>query len=169
MIRPSVANARLRDVPAELAAFLERYFRGDLVALRPPHDAVRFVDGITTVVLYREGRFQAELVAIAPHAYIPPHAHPDVESYEVALAGELEFFVDGLQSGFIRTPRADGLSRDLGKYVPVRSDAPHGGRAGAKGATFLSVQMWREGVEVTGVLINWEGQTMGKAHDAARA
>lgn len=169
MIRPSVAMVQMRDVPAELAAFLQSYFSGESIALRPPHAAVRFVDGLTTMVLYREGRYQVELVLIAPGTIIPEHVHPDVESYEVALAGELEFYVDGRQTGYPRTARRDGCSRDLGKYVPVPADAPHCGRAGAAGASFLSVQLWREGVAPSSVLINWQGETLGRMHDAARA
>lgn len=164
MIRPSFANQWLREVSPELAAFLQRYFGSDKIEVRPPADAVLMVEGTTTVVLYREGCFQVELVALAPNLPIPEHVHPDVESYEVALAGELEFFVDGLQAGFIRASRADGRSRDLGKYVPVRADAPHGGRTGARGAAFLSVQRWREGTAPGHVLLNWAGPPMGEQH-----
>jgi hypothetical protein len=166
VIRPSVANRALRDAPQELRQFLEHYFVGDAIKLRPPQDCLLAWEGITTMVLYREGQFQVELVIVEPDTKIPAHCHDDVESYEVAIGGQLEFFVDGTQSGFFREPRADGVSRDLGKFVPVRADAWHGGRSGPQGACFLSVQRWRDGVAPDRVGRNWHGPAMGERHAA---
>lgn len=145
------------------------YFDGDRIKLRPPQANVLLTDGVTSIVLYREKQFQVELVVCAPGTVIPEHTHPDVESYEIAISGALEFFVSGQQAGFFREPRADGLSRDFGKFVPVPSDAPHHGRAGAEGACFISVQHWREGVAPSHVGLNWKGRTSGPLHDKALA
>lgn len=162
MIKPTRLNRWMRPVPGELLEFMERYFEGDRIRLRPPHQAVRAVEGIYTMVLYREPPFQVELVTIAPNIEIPAHAHPRMDSFEVALSGELLFFVDDRQTGYPREPRPDGLSRNLGKFVPIPADAWHAGRSGPSGASFLSVQLWRG--EVGYVLENWEGEPLGERH-----
>ena len=163
MIKPTPLNRWMRPVPPELLAFMERYFEGDRIQLRPPHDAVRAVAGIYTLVLYREPPYQVEAVTIAPNTEIPPHHHPRMDSFEVATSGELLFFVDDRQTGYPRAARADGSSRNLGKYVPIPADAWHGGRAGPTGASFLSVQLWHGAVGH--VLENWNGDTMDAQHD----
>lgn len=162
MIRPSYINHWLREVPADLYVYLRAIMGsagvdGDALKLRPPQDTLMIDHGVTSVVLHREGQYQAELIIVAPNVEIPPHEHPDVDSYEVALAGEIAFFVDGIQTGYRRTPAANGMSRDFGKFVPIRSDAPHSGVAGPMGTVFLSVQKWREGVQPTHVGMNWIG------------
>lgn len=165
MIKPAMVNERLRDVPAELRTFLVDYFAGDRIRLSPPKDNVLRIAGSTSIVLYREPPFQVELVVVDPGFEIPSHVHDDVDAFEVAVAGDIDFFVDEVQCGYVRGPRADGRSRDLGRFFPVRSDAWHRGKAGPKGATFLSVQRWKNGVQPTHVALNWRGPTMGPEHE----
>lgn len=171
-LRPSSIASALRDVgDNRLLHFMQGYFSisGDAIRLRPPQDNMLRVDGVFCVILYRQDQFQVELVCVDPETDIPDHTHPDVESYEVALSGGIELFVGGMQSTFFRQARADGVSRDLCKYVPIPHDQPHGGRTGAQGASFLSVQLWRDGLDPTFILRNWQGAHMGDKHKELNA
>jgi hypothetical protein len=149
----------LRAVTPELESFMQDVLKDGSLKLRPPADALLFtdcIDGVvTSLVLYREGQFQVEMIVVAPGTGIPEHSHPDVDSYEVAIAGDIAFFIDGIQTGFNRAPAANGMSRDFGKFVPIPNDAPHYGRSGKLGTIFLSVQQWRDGVAPTHVGLNW--------------
>ena len=49
---------------------------------------------MTSLCIYRHEPFQVELVTVKPGTYIPPHTHPNVDSYEVALRG-IEFYSGG--------------------------------------------------------------------------
>lgn len=166
MIKPSIIAPKLPSVPQALREFMESYFSDGRISLKAPQRNILAVEGITCFVLYRDAPYQVELVIIGANVSIPDHCHDDIESFEVFVSGSLEFYVDGVQTGFMRQPRNDGMSRDFCKYVPIASDAVHGGCAGPEGASFLSVQRWREGVAPSHVLLNWRGDAMGKGHAA---
>jgi len=157
MLTPSPAIDALPQIedPA-LAEFMARYFTGDSIRLKPPaNNVLADARGVVSIVLFREGQFQVEMIVLPPNINVPPHYHDDVDSFEVGISGSQEFFIAGVQSGFLREPRANGMSRDFGRFVPIRSDAFHGARTGPHGATFLSVQRWRDGVTPTHVGLNW--------------
>lgn len=162
MIRPSPVNAQLKAPPAELLSFLADYFEGDRVRISPPQRNLLFDQGVTSIVLHRAGRFQVELIVVAPGVKIPEHLHEDVDVIEVAIAGGIDLWVADVRAGYVREPRADGKMRDLGRYVSIAADAWHCGNAGPDGACFLSVQCWREGVTPSHVGQNWRGQRMGQ-------
>lgn len=168
MLRPSAICKFLGEVEnAELKEFMEWYFHEDSIRLKPPQDNILLLDGGTMVVLYREGQFQVEMVTGPPNFQIPEHTHDDVDSYEVCLSGSLELYANGIQAGFIRTPRSDGISRSFAQFVPISSSCVHGGRAGPEGACFLSIQRWRDGVKPTHVALNWNGKSFGDQHKKA--
>ena|SRR5688572_8531235 len=168
-LRPSIAARALQDVAdPRLREFMSWYFdANDSIKLRPPYAAVVHVKGLTSIILFREGRFQVELVICEPGITIPPHVHPDVDSYEVAFSGPIELHVSGTQVSYFRQARPDGQSRDFGKYVPIPANAPHEAKAGDLGCSFMSIQRWRDGVEMKHVGLNWAGVSMGEQHDQA--
>jgi len=100
------------------------------------------------VVLYRQGHFQVELFIVKPNVEIVQHIHPNVDSFEVHLAGDINFYCNGT------------LFND-GKPVRVKPESWHGGFFGPQGGSFLSVQKWLNGVEPTFVGDDW------KAHDGS--
>lgn len=142
--------SRLRPYDA-LSTFLKWY-----VETRPPVqipvDGVSWYEGLVGVVLYRAGQFQVQRFVLQPGIEVPDHRHPHVDSYEIAEWG-LEF----RHSGQIVLPLRVKEKRSL---VPlcIRVNAVdwHGGRAGARGGTFLSVQQWR-GILPSSVGNDWEG------------
>ena len=132
-------------------------------------NAIHFVEGLHTTVLWREGRFQVEMVTCAPGTKIPPHSHPNVDSFEVNLNGGVDFFIDGR-----RTIPLSVLNRRNGDHcqwyglaVRVLPGVQHWAEFGPNGGTFLSVQHWPEGIPMTAVGFDWDGEmTMGDRHSS---
>ena len=80
----------MRQVPPELCNFCDRYFENG-IKLQPPqlgilHQA-RLGTLATSVVLYREGVHQVELITFAPDTTIPSHRHDHIDSIEVMVSG----------------------------------------------------------------------------------
>lgn len=61
----------------------------------PEVNALSHVAETHGVVLYRQDNYQVELFNVRPDSEIPPHIHPNVDSYEVYLGGDIEFMCDG--------------------------------------------------------------------------
>lgn len=148
----------MRTVPFPLHEFAQKYFEGG-IKLAPPQAGIlhqqRLGTRATSVVLYREGQYQVELVTFAPNTTIPKHRHDHVDSIEVMVSGGLDLWVDDRQCVFERSPRPQtGMNRDVLKFVPIPSDAyHHGGTVG--GGCFLSVQRWK-GMAPSHVGIEWQ-------------
>ena len=73
-----------REFNDELTDFLEWYLDEGVSPYVPLNRSLHFVEGLTSLCIYRHGQFQVELVTVTPNTYIPPHTHPNVDSYEVA-------------------------------------------------------------------------------------
>ena len=105
MIRPSMANKLLRPVPERLQDFVEEYCNGGCIWVNPPQDCLYAWEGVTTMVIYRDGQFQVELVIINPDTAIPSHRHDDVES---------------MHGGILSATRARAASGSRGRGCPSR-------------------------------------------------
>jgi hypothetical protein len=121
--------------------------------IKPPLNAPLNFDGVLHgVVLFRDTPWQVQLFTVPPNAEIPDHVHPNVDSFEVYLAGEIAF----RHRGITVTPREMWGDPSLfGKTIRVRPDDPHGGSFGPAGGAFLSVQHWLHGVEPSSVGNDW--------------
>jgi quercetin dioxygenase-like cupin family protein len=97
------------------------------------------------VVLYRQGQFQVELFNVKPNSVIIPHIHPNVDSYEVFVGGDIIFSCDGVE--YAQTT--------LGDRIRVKPSSWHGGHFGPSGGVFLSIQHWLNGVEPGFVGDDW--------------
>ena len=141
----------------ELNAFLEWWLTGR--QLRPPKEYILNQEGsITGCVLYRDGQYQVQLFIVQPNCIIEPHIHPNVDSFEVYLSGDIEFSVGGIT--------IDQTAMESQRVLRVLPDEFHGGKFGERGGVFLSVQKWLDGYEPTSVGYNWvdkTGNTQGKA------
>jgi quercetin dioxygenase-like cupin family protein len=124
----------------DLKEFLDWWLENK--ATFPPEENSTIYQGDTTgVVLYKKAPFQVELFIVKPGKEIKQHIHPNVDSYEVNLAGYIEFTCDG-------KVYCDG------KPVRVKPNAWHGGFF-PKGGSFISVQKWLNGVEPKFVGDDW--------------
>lgn len=145
--------------PTPLDAFASWWLQHRVIA--PPAYPVTTYGGLTATVLYREGQFQVQMFAVKPGSVIPQHQHPKVDSYEVAVSGQIDFTVED------KTYPFDAAELPFGTLSPpirVKPDYWHGGVFGPEGAVFLSIQHWVGG-EPSCVGADWvgtQGQTKGE-------
>jgi len=144
------------DVPfCELTAFL--HFWLTLRPINTPKDGcMDFADKISGIVLYRSGQYQVQLFNLAPNAIIESHCHPNVDSYEVHIGGELAFEVDGCRHE----------NRALLDQIRIFPSSMHKAFSGDQGGCFISVQKWLNGVPPSTVGHDWfdiEGNQKGTA------
>ena len=154
----------------ELSSFLEWYLEAGNKIFVPAENSVHFVEGVTGMTIYRHGPFQVQLFTITPDTIVPEHMHPNVDSFEVALAG-IEFYLNGetaLSMDYsLDIHKESKLSMAFYKVLRVLPETPHGGLSSSNGGCFMSVQHWLNGVEPTSVGNDWKGiETMGNKHDS---
>ena len=134
--------------------------------LRVPFEAPVVVNAAPKVdvtvwgaVLYRAGCWQVQIFILKPHCVIPEHRHPNVDSWEVFLSGDVEFTADGkvfIPMEESALPGFDGEHAYFGADLRVTPGTWHGAHSGAKGGLFLSIQQWLNGVAPTNVGDDWE-------------
>ena len=100
------------------------------------------------VVLFRDAPYQVQLFTVKPNSVIEPHIHPNVDSFEVFMTGDIEFSCDN--QVFSQT--------SLGDTIRVLPTAWHGGKFGERGGCFLSIQKWLKG-EPTSVGYDWDDKS----------
>jgi hypothetical protein len=159
-------NTNLPD--DELTRFLRFYMNNaGPLAFVPLHDTVHDVDGVRSVTMFREGQFQVQMFIAPPNKIIPEHTHPNVDSYEVYVGGQIRFSKHGKWCATEDEANAADV-RDLcglrGTAIRVYPQDPHGGVAGPSGSCFLSVQHWLNGVAPTCVANDYTGVVMGEDH-----
>jgi hypothetical protein len=113
-------------------------------------------------VWYRKGNFQVELLMIAGPWIIPEHTHPNIDSYQILLGGQIKFSRGGewlTPETYLVDCNDDGTSPYKGQRIRVNHDDLHGGVVGPGGAIYFSVQHWLNGVEPHCVGLDWNGHT----------
>ncbi len=157
---------------ATIEEFFEWYMKncspfGGIPAFR----AVEDVHGVTGIVYFQKGNFQVQLFAMPANYIIPEHTHPNVDSFEVYLGGQVMFS----HSGKWRTPPeamiqsdADGLAQSRLKWIRVQPQDSHGGISGPAGAVFLSIQKWINGRPPSCVSKDYDGIALASEHRAER-
>lgn len=121
--------------------------------LRPPVDAVKSYPNINSVVLYRKGQFQVQMIVSGPGALAVEHSHPNVSSYELAMAGEGDITINGKTWN----------TRNSKEEVYITANMPHSGTAGPCGGIFLSIQKWADGVTPT--CVGMDSPNSNTAHE----
>lgn len=128
----------------DLTAFLQWW-----LATRPINTPVvsptNFNGELSGVVLYRHNNYQVQLFIVQPNSTIEAHIHPNVDSYEVFVGGDINFMCDDTWYD----------QNVVGMHIRVKPSSWHGGKFGEKGGCFLSVQKWLNGVPPTSVGDDW--------------
>lgn len=125
---------------------------------RPPLDnSINHNGVISGTVLYRQPPYQVQLFIVPPNSEIKSHIHPDVDSYEVYMTGDIKFWSDDVLYE----------TTNPGMFIRVHPQSPHGGDFGEKGGCFLSVQKWLNGVEPTSVGNNWDDKDSNRVGTAS--
>ena len=133
----------------------------------PFQNAVWKIQDVTSILLYRKGQFQVQMFAVPEHTIVPEHTHPNVDSIEVYVGGNIAFSHSGkyiVPKDTIVPKGPLGLCSRRGLRVRVRPNDVHGGVVGEGGGVFLSVQHWLNGVEPHCVAADYTGLAMGEHH-----
>ena len=159
-----------REFDDDLTTFLEWWVDAGQRINTPLDRSIHFVENLTSTCIYRHEPFQVEFVTVKPNTYIPPHTHPNVDSYEVALRG-IEFYSDGktVLPMWFANQKDPNSNLSIAHYNVVRvlPSSEHSAKAGPEGGCFLSVQQWLNGVEPSAVGMDWKGgSSMGDGHDS---
>lgn len=128
--------------------YMKYVARSSILELRPPAKAIfANTDGlaegraIRSVVIDRRGRFQTELfLASEEIKEAAVHIHPGVDSYELFVAGDFLFSLNGAPERC--NIKSDGRMIGENVLMNVPEDAPHGAQM-ESGACFLSFQHWK--------------------------
>lgn len=148
----------------ELKNFKDRWlqeFRGIDLLQCPSDNGMHIHGGVRGITLYRDPPFQVQLFIADPNIVIPPHIHPDVDTYEIYLRGmrtnisQRTVHEDNLEADEF------GLSPLHGRFLFLAHGRLHGAVASSGGGLFLSIQEWLNGVEPTNLGYNWEGERTG--------
>src|SRR5215211_1000667 len=134
----------------------------------PFSGAVSKIQDVTAILLYRKDQFQVQMFAVLEGTIIPEHTHPNVDSIEVYVGGNIMFS----HSGKYIFPKGEvaaltgplGRANKRGSTIRVRPNDVHGGVFGDGGGVFLSVQHWLNGVKPHCVSADYNGLTMGDDH-----
>ena len=134
----------------------------------PFHGAVSRIQDVTAILLYRRDQFQVQMFAVPGGTIIPEHMHPNVDSIEVYVGGDIRFSHSGKYVYPVDqlVPRNGplGLAFKRGTTIRVRPHDLHGAVFGEGGGVFLSVQHWLNGVKPHCVGADYSGVTMGEHH-----
>ena len=130
--------------------------------------AVSKIEDVTAILLYRQGQFQVQMFAVPEGTIIPEHAHPNVDSFEVYVGGNIQLSLDGRHvyppAILFENKGPLKLASRRGERVRVRPNQIHGATIGAGGAVFLSVQHWLNGIKPHCVAADYDGVAMGEHH-----
>lgn len=152
----------------ELERFLNWYLSEmDVLSAVPFSGAVSKIENVTGVLMYRQGQFQVQMFCAPEGTIIPEHTHPNVDSYEVYVGGNIKFTHRGkwVVADNELKPKGDLNTAHLrGFVIRVKPDDPHGGVFGEGGGVFLSVQHWLNGVKPHCVAADYVGGVMGPDH-----
>ena len=124
----------------------------------PQINALSHVAETHGVVLYRQDNYQVELFNVKPNSEIPPHIHPNVDSYEVFIGGDIDFMCDGEYHSL----------HAVGASIRVLPSSWHGGKFGERGGCFLSIQKWLNNVEPKFVGDDWVGKDNSVSYQDSR-
>ncbi len=153
----------------ELEKFCSQFIKKmNVLGAVPFAGAVSKIQDVTAILLYRKDQFQVQMFAVPEGTIIPEHTHPNVDSIEVYVGGNIHFS----HSGKYTCPKnlvfardgLFGLASRRGETIRVRPNDRHGGVFGEGGRVFLSVQHWLNGVKPHCVAADYTGVTMGEHH-----
>jgi hypothetical protein len=142
-----------------LTAFTQWWLANRVLA-PPADDFFRRAGCGTAIVLYRQPPFQVQLFLVDPHGEVTDHNHPNVDSFEVYLTGDIYF----RQNGELLLTEEMIRQHPVGSTIRVPPTDVHGATIGPRGGAFLSIQHWLNGVVPTSVDLDWGGAALDSQH-----
>lgn len=153
----------------QLETFCEAFLkRMPAIGAVPFAGAVSRVENVTAILMFRRDQFQVQMFAVPEGTIIPEHTHPNVDSFEVYVGGNIQLSVGGRHvyspEILFEKPGPLKLASRRGERVRVRPDQIHGATIGKGGAVFLSIQHWLNGIAPHCVAADYDGVAMGEDH-----
>ncbi len=150
----------------QLYEFACSYFAANPVSADfPVHGPRSAVADVQANLLYREGGFQIQMFTVPPNYVIPGHTHPNVDSIEVYVSGQIKFSHGGR---FVFESLETVHGRDPDSYtwrmLRVRPQDRHGAVSGVQGARFISIQHWLNGIPPSCVSADYSGTVLDLSH-----
>jgi len=152
----------------DLTGFLQWVLKHlSVIGMVPFKSPVWKIQDVTSILLYRDAPFQVQMFVVPGNTIIPEHTHPNVDSYEVYVGGDINFshsgkYVLSKEKKSEDTQYKTAVAR--GEVIRVHPNDWHGGVFGPDGGVFLSVQKWLNGVEPHCVAADYVGTVMGEDH-----
>ena len=113
------------------------------------------VEGFNSHIQFRNNQYQVQIFSTPSNFIIPEHKHPNVDSFEVYLSGDIDFSLEG--SWLSNWDIEDHTFIDNLFVVQVKHDAIHGAIFGEGGGRFMSVQHWINEVNPSCVGLDYDG------------
>jgi hypothetical protein len=151
---------------SKIEVFTDWYIRKFGAAVPPCiFEGVRRVGKFSGLVMYRSGPYQAELWIGEPGADTGEHSHPNIDSIQFFLSGNITFFQDGKEelSGELCCALENQMSNCHGKMIRTPPGASHRAICGDKGGAFINFQYWPGGTPGSAET-DWEGKPMDSGH-----
>jgi hypothetical protein len=139
----------------ELTQFMNWWRNNREISINPYEQRMVHVGDTAGVTLFRDGQYQVELFIVKPNSIIIPHIHPNVDSYEDYIAGEIDFMLEDKLCNYL----------NINEPLRVYPNTWHGGIFGSRGGTFLSIQRWLNGVAPKFVGDDWVGKDKTSSYD----
>jgi len=124
----------------------------------PEKNVLSHVADTHGVVLFRQGSYQVELFNVKPNSIIPMHIHPNVDSYEVYVGGDVAFFCENEWHE----------PREIGRTIRVLPSAWHEAKFGERGGCFLSIQKWMNETEPKFIGNDWDGADKSLSYESSK-
>ena len=150
-----------------LIRFAEQFLSRQVHQCRAGEASVESQDSVVHYTLFRENEFQVEqYVIVGRDIEYPPHSHPNVETIEFRLCGDLLFYVEGqpCEHNTTLTLELDGEQR-LENVVRIHAGQEHWLKVGSTGGAFLSIQRWLNR-RPTSVVLDWDGPAFSDTHES---
>ena len=129
--------------------------------------AVQEVHGVLGVTHFKTTTFPGADVCCAANYIIPEHTHPNVDSFELYLGGQIMFSHLGkwvATSGEVIAADRFGQSLMRGSSIRVKPDDLHGGCFGPSGGVFMSIQHWLNDTMPSCVSKDYDGIALAAEH-----
>jgi hypothetical protein len=133
----------------------------------PLFHAVHKIEDVTSIIWFRQGEYQVQMFVVPGNYIIPEHTHPNVDSIEVYVGGQIKFSHSGkwaINGKDLQVESVFGTSLLRGNTIRVKPNDLHGGLFGSSGGVFLSIQHWLNGVKPHCVAADYSGIVMGEHH-----
>lgn len=117
------------------------------------------------VTLFRKDNFQIQQFLFEPNTEIIEHCHPNVESIELYVCGDMRLTLDGKEIFNYDSEEKceDGTCPKNGGILYLPAGSVHGGSIGPRGGCFLSIQNWINGHKPRPIHLDWQ-DAQGRLH-----